>query len=70
MAKEAVESKGSSIHLACDIFQVSQTCCRYNAKRNDENEKIAHWLMRLTDNHRCWGFGLCYPIAVKSRGAT
>lgn len=21
---------------------------------------IANWLIRLTDNHRNWGFGLCY----------
>jgi len=23
-------------------------------------ELIANWLIRLTDNNRSWGFGLCY----------
>ena len=68
MAKEAVEGKGISIRLACDIFQVSQTCYRYSAKRNAENEEIAQWLMRLTDNHRNWGFGLCYLYLRNVRG--
>ena len=52
MAKQAVGTQGISIRLACDTFQVSQTCYRYDAKRNAENEEIARWLMRLTDNHR------------------
>ncbi len=68
MAKDAVAAKGISIRLACDIFLVSQTCYRYNAKRNAENEEIAHWLMRLTDNHRNWGFGLCYLYLRNVRG--
>ena len=68
MAKVAVEAKGISIRLACDLFEVSQTCYRYNAKRNAENEEIAHWLMRLTDNHRNWGFGLCYLYLRNVRG--
>ena len=55
MAKDAVVAKGISIRLACDIFQVSQTCYRYNAKRNAENEEIARWLIRPTDNQRNWG---------------
>jgi putative transposase len=28
--------------------------------QNAENEAIANWLLRLTDNHRNWGFGLCF----------
>ena len=68
MAKAAVEAKGISIRLACDIFQVSQTCYRYSAKRNAENEEIADWLMRLTDNHRNRGFGLCYLYLRNVRG--
>lgn len=60
MAQEVVAKKGISIRLACQIFQVSETCYRYSAKRNAVNEEVAEWLMRLTDNHRIWGFGLCY----------
>lgn len=60
VAKEVVSQRGISISLACDIFQVSETCYRYSAKKNAEDEEIADWLMRLTDNHRNWGFGLCF----------
>jgi putative transposase len=42
------------------MFRVSQSCYRYESKTNAENEQIAQWLMRLTDNHRTWGFGLCF----------
>ncbi len=27
---------------------------------SDENAEIADWLIRLTDNQRNWGFGLCF----------
>ena len=60
MAQKAVQQYGVSIRLACLIFSVSQTCYRYKAKMDIENETIANWLLRLTDNHRNWGFGLCY----------
>lgn len=70
MAKAAVAQRGISIRLACAIFQISETCYRYAAQRNAENEAIADWLLRLTDNHRTWGFGLCflYLRNVKSFG--
>ena len=60
MAKRAVQERGISIRLACELYQISQTCYRYEAQRNIENEQIANWLIRLTDNNRSWGFGLCY----------
>ena len=55
------------MRLACQIFTVSETCYRYEAKKNAENERITDWLLRLTDNHRNWGFGLCclYLLNVK-----
>jgi putative transposase len=46
--------------LASEAFRVSESCYRYQAKNNTENELIANWLIRLTDNNRSWGFGLCY----------
>ncbi len=55
MAQKAVREKAIPIRLACAIFSVSETCYRYEAKSNAENE-----LIRLTDNNRSWGFGLCY----------
>lgn len=33
-----------------------------------ENELIGNWLMRLTDNHRNWGFGLCFLYLRNVRG--
>jgi putative transposase len=60
MAKNAVQHKGVAIRLACEAFRVSESCYRYESMQNAENEAIANWLLRLTDNHRNWGFGLCF----------
>lgn len=68
MAKRTVNDRGISIRLACQIFSVSQTCYRYEAKTDAENEQIADWLLRLTDNHRNWGFGLCYLYLRNVKG--
>lgn len=38
---------GVSIALACRTFEVSETCYRYSAKLNDENEQIADLLIGL-----------------------
>ncbi len=55
-----VEQGGLSIRVACQAFQVCQSCYRYEAKTNAENEEIAKRLPKLKDNHRDWGFGLCF----------
>jgi putative transposase len=68
MAKPVVTERGILVWLACQIFTVSDTCCRYEAKKNAENERIADWLLRLTDNHRNWGFGLCYLYLRNVKG--
>jgi putative transposase len=68
MAKRAVQERGISIRLACELYQISQTCYRYEAQRNVENEQIANWLIRLTDNNRSWGFGLCYLFLRNVKG--
>ena len=68
MAQRAVSEKGISIRLACEIFSVSQTCYRYQPKFSSENELIAQWLLRLTDNHRNWGFGLCFLYLRNVKG--
>ena len=52
--------RGNSIALACRTFQISETCYRYSPVLSDENEEIAAWLERLTENKRTWGFGLCF----------
>ena len=68
MAKAAVTQHGIAIHLACTAFGISETCYRYEAKRRAENEEIAHWLIRLIDNNRNWGFGLCYLYLRNVKG--
>ncbi len=58
MARRAIEAKGISNKMACQAFQVSETCYRYQPKHRAENEVIAAWLIRLTENRRNWGFSL------------
>jgi putative transposase len=60
MAVEIVRDRALPIGLACRIVSISQSCYRYQAKNDAENELIANWLIRLTDNNRNWGFGLCF----------
>ena len=70
MAQRAVQTHSIPIRLACAAFMVSESCYRYEPKQDAENALIADWLIRLTDNHRNWGFGLCYLYLrnVKSFG--
>jgi putative transposase len=60
MAQRAVRDKAIPIRLVCEAFRVSESCYCYQAKNNAENEIIANWLIRSTDNNRSWGFGLYY----------
>ena len=68
MARRAVAERGLSIRVACEAFNVSQSCYRYEAQTTAENEEIASWLLRLTDNHRNWGFGLCFLYLRNVKG--
>jgi len=68
MAKHAVQQYGVSVRLACLAFSVSETCYRYQTKLTDENEEIADWLIRLTNNQRNWGFGLCFLYLRNVKG--
>ena len=60
LAQKAVIDKEVSIRLSCQLFSISETCFRYQPKLNDENVVIADWLLRLAENQRNWGFGLCF----------
>ena len=68
MAVNAVTERGVSIRLACAVFSISESGYRYKAKRSAENDEIADWLLRLTDNHRTWGFGLCFLYLRNVKG--
>ena len=60
MAQQVVAKLGLSIRLACEIFGISETCYRHQAKLSNENAVIADWLLRLTTANKRWGFGLCF----------
>jgi putative transposase len=68
MAKQAVAEKHCSIRMACLTFSISQTCYRYESKFASDNALVADWLLRLTDNQRNWGFGLCFLYLRNVRG--
>lgn len=63
-----VQQRGVSIRLACGICGVSESCYRYERRLSDENAEIADWLIRLTDNQRNWGFGLCFLFLRNVKG--
>src|SRR6195952_872018 len=68
MAKEAVADKKVPISLACTAFGISESCYRYESKLGGESDEIADWLIRLTDNHPNWGFGLCFLYLRNVKG--
>lgn len=68
MAKEAVAQGNASIRQACLIFNVSETCYRYQPLLSDENAEIADWLIRLTHHQKNWGFGLCFLFLRNVKG--
>ncbi len=48
MAKESVKGDKLNIRQACEAFEISQTCYRYEAKFSDENVLIAELMVRRT----------------------
>ncbi len=68
MAQKAIELKPVGIQFACQLFTISETCYRYEPRLSVENDKIADWLIRLTNNQRNWGFGLCFLYLRNVKG--
>jgi putative transposase len=68
MAQRAVAQRSATIGLACQAFRISQTCYRYRAKLSVENNAIVDWRVRLTNNQRNWGFGLCFLYLRNVKG--
>ncbi len=68
VAKDAVSLRGVSIRLACAAVGISETCYRYMPTLSTENAEIADWLIRLTNNQRNWGFGLCFLFLRNVKG--
>lgn len=68
MAQEAVRSRNVSVRFACQLFIVSESCYLYQPQRNEENDVIADWLLRITDSQRNWEFGLCFLYLRNVKG--
>ena len=68
MAIKAVKERGICIRVACQAFRISESCYRYERKLDAQNEEVATWLIKLTDNNRNWGFGLCYLYLRNLKG--
>ncbi len=60
MAQWLHTERGTSIRTACACAGISESCFRYAAKLSNENAVIADWLLRLSQVHKRWGFGLCF----------
>src|SRR5512143_2387084 len=60
MAQEMVRVERGNIRVVCAALGISRTCYRYQCKLSTENAEIAAWLIRLTNEQKNWGFGLCY----------
>ncbi len=54
--------------MACKAFRISESCYRYERKLDARNEEVATWLIKLTDNNRNWGFGLCFLYLRNLKG--
>lgn len=68
LALEAVEKRAISIRVSCKLFAISETTYRYKTKLQDENIRIANWLLCITQNQRNWGFGLCFLYLRNVKG--
>ena len=60
LAQKALSHFDTSISLVCRAFLISETCYRYQAKSTQENQLIADWLIKLTEENNDWAFGLCF----------
>ena len=60
ITKKAVTNWGVCVRVACDAFGISESCYRYERKRDPENDEVATWPIIMTDNYRNWGFGPLY----------
>ncbi|WP_289032246.1 IS3 family transposase, partial [uncultured Paraglaciecola sp.] len=68
MAKNAINRHAASIRIVCRSLGISSSCYHYQAKLSSENALVADWLLRLTETHRRWGFGLCFLYLRNVKG--
>lgn len=68
MARQGVAKHGLSVRFACQVYGISESCYRYQAKLSGENALVADWLLRLTMTNKRWGFGLCFLYLRNVKG--
>lgn len=68
MAQNIIVERSVTVRFACLCMGVSESCYRYQAKLSNENALIANWLLRLTQLHKPWGFGLCFLYLRNVKG--
>lgn len=62
MAHNAHEHHKVSVHKACVLFGISETCYRHQPTQTEINQRIADKLLEITTTkgQNTWGFKLCY----------
>lgn len=70
MAVAAINVHRISVRFACVCLGISETCYRYQPRLTSENALVADWLLRLTQAHKRWGFGLCFLYLRNVKGFT
>lgn len=68
MGAKAVAERGVSIALDCRAFGISVACYRYSPKLDEENERMADLLVRLTQANKGCGVCLCFLHLRNIRG--
>lgn len=68
MATTAIIQLGMSQRFVCKTYGISLRCLRCKPVYAVENEEIADWLVRITDTHKRWGFGLCFDYLRNVQG--
>lgn len=63
-----VKSRTISAKFACLCVGISESSYYYQPKLSSENQVIADWLLKLTETHRRWGFGLCFLYLRNVKG--
>ncbi len=68
MATNLIIERQITVRFACLCMGISERCFRYTPKLSTDNALIADWLLRLTQTHKRWGFGLCYLYLRNIKG--
>lgn len=55
-----MESKGYSQRRACKLLGMNRATCRYQSVLENDNQEVCELLMRLSESHKRWGFGLMF----------